>query len=130
MPKSFIAAKGFLLLLAAGVVIGFLGWNARRASGTTVHLRISVVPAEQVQFVSGQANSARFKYLTAKQAGIKPALAQKLTVKPVPNSALLEAELRVATQEDAQKFAAGFAETLQLLCGTQAQVHVVPAAVR
>ncbi len=120
-------------LLVAVVLIGaiiFAVVGARRQAPVTVTLRISVAPQAQAAFVAGQASSARFKYLAGKQAGVKPVLAQRLSVRTVPNSALLEAKVGVLTKDEGQRYAAGFAETLQLLCGNQAQVAVVQQSVR
>ena len=78
----------------------------------------------------GLANSARFKYLLGKQAGIKPALAQKLIVKPVPNSALLEASVGVLSKEEGRRYSDAFVQTLQALCGNQAQLALADQSIR
>ena len=123
-------------ILQALVALGVLGAGvfilSRPRSGppVTVNLRIAVTPQEQSDFVAGQLNSARFKYFAAKQAGVTPAVAQRLSVKPVPNSPLLEAQVHLLTKDDAQKYVAGFVETLQMLCGTQAQVALTQQSIR
>jgi hypothetical protein len=125
-------SKAILALLALGFLGGgvFLLSKPRSGPPVTVKLRITVTPQEQSDFVAGQLNSARFKYFSAKQAGVTPALAQRLSVKPVPNSALLEAQVHLLTKDDAQKYVAGFVETLQTLCGTQAQVALTQQSIR
>ena len=114
-------------LLVGGVVL-----MRKHGSGppVTVTLRISVTPREQLNFVAGQANSARFKYLLGKQAGMKAALAQKLSIKPVPDSALLDASVGVLTKEEGQRYVDGFLTTLQPLCGRQARLTLVDQSIR
>jgi hypothetical protein len=113
-----------ITLCVAGLLVGgallFRGTGERPA--VTVTLRIAVTPPEQSAFVAGQANSSRFKYLISKQAGVNPVFAQRFHAKPVPNSSLLEGRVGVSTKEEAERYVAGFIETLQLVCGTQAQV--------
>jgi hypothetical protein len=113
--------------LAAGAMFIF---KQRAQPAVTVTLRIAVSPAEQVDFVTGRANSAQFKYLMGKQAGLKPALAQKLSLKPVPHSSLLEARIAVPTKDEGQRYAEVFVETLQDLCGGQAQLALAEQSVR
>jgi hypothetical protein len=113
-----------ITLLVAGLLVGgaiILRGRGERPA-VTVTVRISVTPPAQSNFVAGQANSSRFKYLIGKQAGVKPIQAQKLSVKPVPNSPLLEGQVGVSTKDEAERYVAGFIETLQLVCGSQAQV--------
>jgi hypothetical protein len=116
--------KLIVALLSVAVLVGIvLILSGRRSDPpVTVKVRIAVAPKEQSGFVAGHLSSARFKYLVGKQAGVTPALAQRLLVKPVPNSALLEAQVRLMTKDEAQKYVAGFIETLQMVCGTQAEV--------
>jgi hypothetical protein len=57
-------------------------------------------------------------------------LAQKLEVKAAPNSPQIEAHLRVLTRDEAARYTATFVETLQFLCGTQAQVTLASQLVR
>ena len=122
----------FLVLLLAGLVVGgalFLR-KSRDHPLLTVTLRIAVAPAEQLGFVAGEANSARFKYLVGKQAGVQPVLAQKLAVKPVPSSALLEGKVGVSTKDEADRYVAGFIANLQLVCGGQAKVALAEQSIR
>ena len=122
----------FLILLLAGLVVGgalFLR-KSREHPPITVTLRISVTPPEQLGFVAGEANSARFKYLVGKQAGVQPVLAQKLSVKPVPSSALLEGKVGVLTKDEADRYLAGFIANLQLVCGGQAKVALAEQSIR
>src|SRR5512138_1817625 len=95
--------KVVMALLVAVLLIGvtiLVAGRARRQAPVTVTLHISVAPQAQAGFVAGQASSARFKYLAGKQAGVKPVLAQKLSVRTVPNSALLEAKVGVLTKDE------------------------------
>jgi hypothetical protein len=122
----------FLVLLLAGLVVGaalFLR-KSRDHAPVTVTLRIAVTPPEQLGFVAGEANSARFKYLVGKQAGVQPVLAQKLAVKPVPSSTLLEGKVGVSTKDEADRYVAGFIANLQLVCGGQAKVALAEQSIR
>jgi len=121
-----------LILLVIAALLGGILLVSRSSSRppVTVTLRIAVHPVERSAFVTGEANSARFKYLMGKQSGVKPVLAQKLSVKAVPNSTLLEARIGVLTKDEAQRYVAGFVETLQGLCGSQVQVALAEQAVR
>jgi len=83
-----------------------------------------------VDFVTGRGNSAQFKYLVGKQSGVKPGLAQKLTLKPVPNTSLVEAKLAVLTKDEGRRCAEVFLPTLQDLCGAQARLALLEQAVR
>ena len=105
--------------LAGGAMFIF---KQRAQPAVTVTLRIAVNPAEQMDFVTRRANSAQFKYLMGKQAGVKPTLAQKLSLKPVPHSSLVEARIAVLTKDEGRRYAEVFVETLQDLCGGQAQL--------
>ncbi len=122
---------GLILLVTGVVVAGALLFKARRQpAGVTVALRVSVTPADQTEFVAAQAKSARFKYLIGKQAGVKPTLAQKLAVRSVPSSATVEAQLDVSSQEEARRYAEGFIESLQLVCGNRAHVALAEQQIR
>ncbi len=124
--------KVLLIVLAVALVVGGIVLASRRPSRppVTVTLRVTVNPAERSAYVMGEANSAKFKYLMGKKSGLKPVLAQKLAVKAVANSPLLEAHIGVSTKQEAQQYAAAFIETLQDLCGNQAQVALADQAVR
>jgi hypothetical protein len=126
------AVKVLTALIAVGVLVGVVLFLSRPRSvpPVTVKVRIAVTPQDQSGFVVGQLNSARFKYFAGKQAGITPALAQRLSVKLVPNSPLLEAQVHLSTKEEAQKYVAGFLDTLQMVCGTQAQVALTQQSIR
>src|SRR5271169_5639684 len=121
-----------ITLCVAGLLVGgallFRGTGERPA--VTVTLRIAVTPPEQSAFVAGQANSARFKYLIAKQAGVNPVFAQRFHATPVPNSTLLEGQVGVSTKDEAERYVAGFIETLQLVCGSQAHVALAEKTIR
>ena len=116
-----------LSALAGGTVVLL---KQRSQPAVTVTLRIAVSPAEQVGFVAGRANSAQFKYLLGKQAGVKPALAQKLSLQPVPHSSLLEARIAVPTKDEGRRYVEVFVPTLQDLCGGQAQLALAEQSVR
>ena len=119
-------------LLLAGLLVGgiFFLHRAGEPPPVTVTVRIAVTPSEQSGFVAGEANSSRFKYLIGRQAGVKPVLAQRLSVKPVPNSPLLEGRVGVSTRDEADRYVAGFIETLQLVCGSQAKVALAEKTIR
>ena len=121
---------GIALVVAGLMVVGII--LGRRSSGppVTVTLRVAVTPGEQSKLVSGYASGARFKYLMGKQSGVKPVLAQKLSIKSVPNSSLLDAAVRVETKEQGERYADSFAETLLGLCGREEQVTLVTRTVR
>jgi hypothetical protein len=121
-----------LALLGVGLLAG-AGWalhRARARPSVRVTLRITVAPSDQKDFVSAQLNSAKFKYLIGKTAGVRPALAQKLTVRPAPNSEALEAQVAVQTPAEGQRYADSFIETLQMLCGTQARIALASQTIR
>jgi len=124
--KVFVALVSVAVLVAGVLIVK----RPRSVPPVTVKVRIAVAPEEQCGFVAGHLSSARFKYLVGKQAGITPALAQRLSVKPVPNSPLLEAQVHLLTKDEAQKYVAGFLETLQLVCGTQAQVTLTEQSIQ
>ena len=126
--KTRIAA-GVAIIAALAAVIVLLGSKGSHPP-VTVALRIAVQPVEQSAFVTNQVRSARFKYLMGKQAGVKPALAQKLSIKPVRDSPLLEARIGVLTRQEGRRYAEAFIATLQDLCGTQAQVALVEQSIR
>ena len=122
---------GVLLAVAGLLVLGALVWNKRhRSAGVTLTLHIIVSPANQTDFVAEQAKSARFKYFMGKDAGIKPLLAQKLSVKAVPNSSTVEAQINVPTKEEGRRYAEGFISTLQVICGSQVRVTLADHTVR
>jgi len=122
---------GITLVVAGALVGGTMVMLKKRSQpAVTVTLRIAVAPAEQVDFVAGRGNSAQFKYLVGKQAGVKPVLAQKLTLKPVPHTSLVEAQLGVLTKDEGQRYTEVFLPTLQDLCGRQARLALVEQSVR
>ena len=117
------------------VVVGVLAaavWLVRKNLShpiVTVTLRIAVNPADQLDFVTGRGNSAQFKYLVGKQSGVKPVLAQKLTIKPISHSSLLEARVGVPTRDEARRYVEVFVPTLQDLCGPQAQLALAEQSI-
>lgn len=118
------------------VIVGSLVWGAilihksHSRPGVTVTLRIAVNPSEQSNFVAAQSNSAKFRYLVGKKAGVKPILAQKLAVRSVPNSSLIEAVIGLTNQDEARRYVEAFLETLQGQCAGQAQVTLSEQSVR
>ncbi|MCX6924264.1 MAG: hypothetical protein NT154_13785 [Verrucomicrobia bacterium] len=124
--------KALITFLVAGAIVGGALVILKRSSRppVTVTLRIKVSPGEQVDFVMGRANSAQFKYLVGKQSGVKPVLAQKLLLKPVPHSSLLEARISVLTKDDGQRYVGVFLETLQDMCGPAAQLTLAEQSIR
>jgi hypothetical protein len=96
----------------------------------TVTLRITVTPAEQLNFVTEEANSARFKYLMGKKSGVKPVLAQKLSAKAAPNSGLLEARVGAETREVAQRYVDAFVETLRSQCGGRVRLELAEQSIK
>jgi len=119
------------LVVACSLVVGaiFVSKNRSRPP-VTVTLRIAVTPSEQTDFVIAQANSARFKYLAGKKSGVKPVLAQKLSIKRVPNSSLVQAQVGVLNKDEARRYVEAFVETLQEECAGQAQLALVEQSIR
>ena len=132
---KFMNRKLLTVLVGVGVVAtavaGFLIFRKTgpRAS-VTVTLRIAVSPSEQVGFVAAQANSARFKYEMGTNAGVKPILANKLTVKAVPNSALVEMQVGVQTRSQGWRYVESFVKKLQAQCGRKVQLTLKHQAVQ
>jgi len=126
--RGVLLVIAVVLILAGGMV--FVLSTRKGVAPVLVKLRIEVVPADQATYVAGMMNSSRFKYLAGKPAGVGAAQAQKLLVKPLPNGSQIEAEAHLLNKEEAQKYAAGFLETLQLVCGTQEQVSVTEKVIK
>jgi hypothetical protein len=125
-PKLTVA----ILLLAVIVAGALLVSRSKSRPPVTVTLRIAVNPVEQAAFVTRAANSARFKYLMGKQAGVTPVLAQRLWVQPLPHSPFLEARVGVMTPGEGNLYATAFVPTLQSLCRTQALLVLAERSVR
>jgi hypothetical protein len=120
-----------LTVVVCGLLAGtLLVIRARSHPPVAVTIRISVTPVEQADFVTDQANSARFKYMIGTRSGLKPVLAQKLSVKALPNSGVIEARLGLETKEEAQRYVEAFVETLQRQCGGKAQLALVDQKIR
>src|SRR5512136_2097179 len=104
-----------VVVVVTGALLGGAIVTLRKRSqpAVIVTLRVSVTPAGQVDFVAGRANSAQFKYLMGKQCGVKPVLAQKLALKPVPHSSLVEARISVLTKDEGRRYVEVFVPTLQ-----------------
>ena len=128
MNRKLVAG---IALVGAGALVCATLAVVKHHSGppVTVTLRVAVSPAEQVAFVTGRANSAQFKYLVGKQSGVKPVLAQKLTLTPVPHTSFVEARISVLTREEGRRYIEAFVPTLQDLCGQQAQLALAAQSV-
>jgi hypothetical protein len=124
--------KAGITLVVVGALVGgaLVVHKTRSRPAVTVTLRIAVTPGEQVDFVTGRGNSAQFKYLVGKQSGVKPVLAQKLSLKPVPNSSFVEARIGVLTKGEGRRYVEVFVPTLQDLCGRQAQLALAEQSIR
>jgi hypothetical protein len=116
----------FLALVVVGFVVGgiFIFGKQRTGAKVTVTFQLAVNPENQLDFVARQAESAKFKYIVGTKSGVKPSLAQKLSVKTVPKSSLAEARIEVTTREYGQRYIAAFLETLQADCAGQAQITI------
>ena len=114
-----------LAVAGAAAAAFFLFKRSGPHGSATVTLRVEISPADQVTFVAAQANSARFKYQSGKKAGVKPALAQKLSVKVVPNSSIMEVLVGVETKEEGGRYADSFVRILQAQCGDDVQLKLV-----
>ena len=112
------------MLVVVGLVVGgiFLFGKKRSGAKVTVTLRLAVNPENQLDFVVRQAESAKFKYIVGTKSGVKPVLAQKLSVKTVPKSAFADVRIEVTSKEFGQRYIAAFLETLQADCAGQAQI--------
>ena len=124
--KALITLLAAVAVLSASLVI----LKDRSPPTVTVTLRISVTPGDQVEFVESRANSAQFKYLVGKQSGIKPALAQRLASRAMPDSALIEARLGALTKDEGRRYVEAFLPTLQVVCGDQARLAVAAQSLR
>ena len=119
-----------LVVAVALVAVTMVKLKKRSQAGVTVTLRIAVTPGEQLNFVTGRGNSAQFKYLVGKQSGVRPVLAQKLSLKPVPNSSLVEARIAVLTKDEGRRYVEVFVPTLQDLCGRRARLTLAEQSIR
>ena len=128
MNRKLVAG---IALVGAGALVCATLAVVKHHSGppVTVTLRVAVSPAEQVAFVTGRANSAQFKYLVGKQSGVKPVLAQKLTLRPVPQTSFVEARISVLTREEGRRYVEAFVPTLQDVCGQEAQLALAAQSV-
>jgi hypothetical protein len=122
---------GIALVVVGVLVSGYLVLRKGHSGApVTATLRVTVTPKEQLNFVAEKANSPFFKYLMGKKTSVKPSLAQKLEIKAVPNSSLLEAKVGVLTADEGQRYAAAFLEVLQDLCGKEAQLTLAEQSVK
>ena len=119
------------LVLVGALAGGALVVNKHRSQpGLTLTLRIAITPSEKSDFVIAEANSAKFKYLVGKKSGVKPVLAQKLSVKRVANSSLVQAQVGVLSKDEARHYMEAFVETLQGQCAGQAQLTLAEQSIR
>src|SRR5262249_18455515 len=121
-----------LALVIVGLVVGsiFIFGKSRHNAGVTVSLQLAVNPENQLDFVIRQAESAKFKYIVGKKSGVKPLLAQKLSVKTLPKPSLAEARVDVTNQDEGQRYVVAFLETLQADCADKAQVTLSKQSIR
>ena len=119
-------------LIVLGLVVGgvIVVVKKRAGPGITVTLRIAVNPVEQLDFVALQANSARFKYLVGKESGVRPIMAQKLSILKVPKSSFVEAHVSLMTRAEAQRYVEVFMGTLRAECAGHAQVAIAQQSIR
>ncbi|MBN2507333.1 MAG: hypothetical protein JXQ71_11620 [Verrucomicrobia bacterium] len=119
-----------LAALAAAAALFFVFKPSGPRAPVKVVLRLAAAPKEKSDFVAVQANTARFKYSIGKKAGLKPVLAQRLAVRVVPNTRLVEAQLGVETRAQARLYADAFVETLQAECGSGVALTLVERSVQ
>ncbi len=106
--KVFIALAAIALVAAGGYWLR----KSHARLPVLVTIRVAVAPDNRVEYVTGQANSAKFKYLMGRQSGVKP----------VRDSKLLEAQVSVANREVVTRYAAIFADSLQYVCGQDSHI--------
>ena len=128
--KTRVATTFRLLLLALVAASSFQSCSRSPAPSVRVTLRLSVSPAAQMDVVVGQANSAKPKYDVARIAGAKPSFVKRLTLKPAPQSSVLEVRVGVDTREQAQRLVEAFVEVLQTQCGSAVQLTVLEKTIR
>jgi hypothetical protein len=129
MNRKFVTI--LILLIVVGISAGFFFFKGRHARpSVTATIRINVSPAEKVDFVADKARSRYFMYLMMKKTGIKPALSQRLQIQQTPGSPVLAATIGIESSDDGKKYAAGFVETLQNVCGKDAEIALVDSSVR
>lgn len=121
-----------IVVVATGCLLGVVlrGRTQNSGAAVSVTLRIAVTPADQTNYVIQRASSAQFKYLVGKMSGVKPVLAQRLSLKPVSNTALIEAKVGVPTKDQAQRYVEVFLPTLQGQCGSQARLSLAEQTIR
>jgi hypothetical protein len=119
------------VIIAGAVVAGVVYVRANRfRTPVEVVFTITVSPADQADFVIGQARSAKIKYDAAKMAGTKPALAQRLSVTTTPNLAILELKAGTETRDEARRFVDSFIELLNARCKGKAELALVTESIR
>jgi hypothetical protein len=124
--KTVVAVVASGCLIFGGLVIR----RIRARPPVSVTFSISVSPSERMDFVLGQASSAKLKYEAGKMAGIQPGQAQRLLIKPLTNASMLEIHARVESREAGQLFIAAFMERLQARCAGQAELALAKQSVR
>jgi hypothetical protein len=129
--RSKVRILAAVAVLVCAVVAGVLFLRANRLrTPVEVIFTITVSPADQADFVMGQARSAKIKYDAAKKAGTKPALAQRLSVTTTPNSAMLELKTGTETSDEARRFVEAYLELLKGKCEGKADVALVSETIR
>jgi hypothetical protein len=119
--KRKVAAVVFLLAAIATVGV-FIVRKGPAGPPVRVTLRLTVSPKDQVDFVLGQATSAKLKYEVGKRAGMRPASAQRVVAQVAPGTAIVSIQAAVETKDQARSFVEAFLELLQLRCAPRAGV--------
>jgi hypothetical protein len=129
MRRSSRIAVAVILVCCAGIGIILL---ARHKSAPPVELtfRIAVEPAQQVESVAKEANSAKVKYLAGKGAGVKPNLAQLLEIKALGNKGTIEARIELQTRDQADRYGQQLLQALRWQCGNKVQLHLEELTIR
>ncbi|HWY76362.1 MAG TPA: hypothetical protein VN281_12130 [Verrucomicrobiae bacterium] len=119
------------VIVVCAIVAGILFVRANRfRTPVEVIFTITVFPADQADFVIGQARSAKIKYDAAKESGTKPALAQRLSVTTAPNSSILELKAGTETRDEARRFVESFLGLLKAKCEGKAEVALMSETIR
>jgi len=127
--KARVAVLSMLVLALFGFGAWFLTRNTD-APATTLTMRLSVEPSNQVAFVVREAGAARLKYLAGKQSSVKPVFAQRLSVEPAPEPGQIVAKVAVENREEARRYAEVFLRLLRAQLGNQVRVTLVEQTVR
>src|SRR5271165_6597061 len=106
-----------VLLLIAALTYGFASHRHKRTDlPVEVKMSVLVSPAEQMDFVMAQANSARLKDEAGQKAGIKPGVALRLSITSASNAPMFKVEGGADTRAEGEQFVAAFMDILQARC--------------